>query len=102
MTETYYDPHADWTLIPDHMRGAVERYVMHGIPGGSFLNAIVSGAPLTEVVARADDANQNALKGWASFIYNCAPSPCHGSPDKVTAWIASGGVLGRAAARTAA
>ena len=54
---------AKWELIPDHMRGAVERYVMDGIPGGSFLTALLSGASLTEVVGRADDDNQGALIG---------------------------------------
>lgn len=37
MTEAYDDEDADWSLIPEHMRGGVERYVMHGSgynPGG--------------------------------------------------------------------
>lgn len=91
----YYDTSADWSLIPPHMRGAVERYVMHGIPGGSFLTALMAGASLTTLLALADDQNQAALRGWGQFIYWHVPGGCHGSTETVRAWIERGGVVGR-------
>lgn len=94
----YYDPHADWSLIPDHMRGGVERYVMHGISGGSFLTLLFSGASLTDVVGRADEENQACLVGWARFLYNCVPAACKGSPEAVHDWIVSGGIVGQSVA----
>lgn len=93
MTDYYTE--ANWSLIPDHMHGAVKRYVMNGIGPGSFLTAVLSGAPLTEVAGRADDENQRALVGWAKFLYNDMPSGAHGSEARVTAWIKSGGILGQ-------
>ena len=42
MTDAYYDDTAHWALIPQHMRGGIERYVMNGVPPGSFLTAVLS------------------------------------------------------------
>lgn len=81
-------------LIPSHMHGAVERYIMHGIPGGSFLNAVLSN-DLQGAFARADLENQHAMHGWAQFIYNYLPASAHGSPEQVAEWIASGGLIGQ-------
>lgn len=97
MTEQapYYDPTANWSLIPRHMRGAVERYIMHGIPPGSFLTAVLSN-DLKEAYGRADDENSAAMRGWVQFIYGYTPSPSQGSPEAVRAWIERGGLVGEA------
>jgi hypothetical protein len=96
MTETYYDDTAHWALIPNYMRGAVERYVMDGVPPGSFLTAVLTN-DLKEAFARADDDNARAMHGWVRFLYNYTPATCHGSPEKVAAWIDRGGMNRRAA-----
>lgn len=82
-------------LIPQHMRGGVTRYIDGGLPHmGSFLRAVMENNFL-EAFARADEANTECMKGWAHFIYMYAPSDCHGSPEKVKAWIEHGGLAGR-------
>ena len=80
--------------IPSHMIGGVKRYVLHGIAGGSFLTALFSN-DLMGAIGKADYSNQAALIEWARFIHNHVPSGCHGSPEKVSAWIASGGLAHR-------
>lgn len=89
----YYIDDADWSLIPEHMRGALRRYVMRGIPMGSFGSAILSN-DFIDACGRADEENRPALFGWATFIYNFTPNACHGSPEKVQAWVDQGGILG--------
>lgn len=89
----YYEPAADWSLIPEHMREGVIGYVMRGWEPGSFLYAALAN-DFMDAAARADDQNLAALGRWARFIYNFTPSRCHGSPEAVDAWIAKGGLLG--------
>ena len=72
--------------IPEHMHGAVERYLFDRIEGGSFFTAVVSNN-FTESVGRADDANSNALRNWAMLIYNDFPRQAHGSPKAVERWL---------------
>lgn len=66
----YYDPMANWDLIPSHMHGAVKRYVMHGIAPGHFLTAAFCNMP----------ANSQ------------------GSPERFRAWIDRGGLANEAEA----
>ena len=98
----YYDPNADWSLIPDYMREPVRRYVMHGHPVGDFLTAVFSGESLIRVVERADENNEAALVGWARFVYRYTPGNCQGSLAKHRAWMAAGGVKGLEQARAKA
>jgi len=80
--------------IPEYMRGALDRYIDQGIPGGDFLNAVLEN-DLMKALGRADDANVNALPDYGMFLYNQAPSTSYGSPERVKDWIASGGLQGR-------
>lgn len=80
-------------LLPDHMHGAVERYIDNGIPPGSFVRAVMEN-DLMGAFGRADAINLGAMLDWANFVYNHAPSICHGSPAAVAEWIASGGLVG--------
>ena len=92
----YYDDRTDWSLIPSHMRGAVQRYVMHGVPPGNFLTAVFSN-DLKEAFARADDDNARTMHGWVRFMYNFMPSNAHGNPETFRAWMARGGLVGNGA-----
>jgi hypothetical protein len=74
-------------LIPAHMWGAIERYMLHGIPPGSFLTAVLSN-DLREAFARADDENTACMKQWVQFLYSYAPSGSWGSPEHFHSWIA--------------
>lgn len=71
--------------LPAHMHGAVKRYVMHGIPPGSFLTAVICN-DLREAFARADDENAAAMQNWVRFFYNSTPSGCWGSPEAFADW----------------
>lgn len=72
--------------IPSHMIGGIYRYVAHRIEPGSFLMAVMEN-DFMEALARADEINVNCLKAYGMFIYNYVPSACHGSPEKVAAWL---------------
>lgn len=84
----------DLDALPTHMHGAILRYIEKGIPPGSFLMAVF-GNELTEAYGRADFDNQRAMPEYAAYLYNNAPSACHGSPEIVEMWIAKGGLEGR-------
>ena len=79
--------------IPEHMRDAMRRWIERGIPGGSFLNAVLSNN-LSGAFGRADDINRAAIGDYVSFLYWDAPSGCWGSPEKVKEWAAHGGLIG--------
>ena len=83
----------DYSRIPTHMREGTQRYIENGIPPGDFLRALVEN-DLFGAMGKADDVNQRAMFYWCVFFYNEAPSGCFGSPQKVAAWIASGGLNG--------
>lgn len=76
------------------------RYVESGIPGGSFLTALLSNN-LKETFARADDDNAVKIRQYVQWLYGYAPSGCWGSPERVTAWIKNGGLEGIARADAA-
>lgn len=65
---------------------SLDRYATQGVPTGDFLRAVLSN-DLTEAFGRADDDNRRDMYDICSYVYNELPSPCHGSPEKVTAWI---------------
>lgn len=90
----YFDDHADWSVIPDHMRAGIERYVMSGVPMGSFLTAVFAN-DFMEAAGRADAVNQRALFGYAQFLYNSVPHACKGSYEAVNQWIAQRGLNGK-------
>lgn len=74
-------------LIPGHMFGAVSRYMLQGIPPGSFLTAVLSN-DLMGAFDKADDENSAAMRQWCLFLYNHAPSGSHGSPQAFSNWLA--------------
>ena len=77
--------------VPGHMIEGLSAYVMEGRPIGSFLTAVLENKFL-EVHKRADSVNLLSLHEIAMAVYNEIPSGCHGSPEKVEAWIGQGGM----------
>jgi predicted nucleotidyltransferase len=75
----------DYNIRPD-IKESLDRYVSHGIPTGSFLEAVLENN-LMEAMGRADSFNRAALYDICSYIYTKLPSVCHGSPQKVKAWL---------------
>jgi hypothetical protein len=72
-------------LVPLHMWGGIERYMTRGIPGGSFMNALLSN-DLMEAFACADGENTDNMRNWCAFLYNYAPRGSYGSPENVAEW----------------
>lgn len=72
--------------IPEHMMGAIERYVEHGFGPGHFLTAVIHNN-LKEACARADDENIENLPAYVAYFYNELPAACWGSPETMCAWI---------------
>jgi predicted nucleotidyltransferase len=75
----------NYNIRPD-IKETLDRYASQGIPTGDFLAAVLSNN-LMEAMGRADSFNQATLPEICSYIYNELPSPCHGSPEKVNAWL---------------
>ena len=72
--------------LPDHIRGGMQRYVENRVSPGGFLTAVLCN-DLRESFARADDINRLRMFDIVSWLYNEAPSPCWGSPEKVKNWL---------------
>lgn len=79
--------------LPANMRDGVTRYVMHGIPGGSFMSELFANR-LVQAFGRADEENTAVMRDWAGWLYNNAPRGCWGSEKAVAEWIAAGGLTG--------
>ena len=80
--------------LPAHMRDGVERYVLRGIQGGSFMTELFANR-LVQAFGRGGDDSSAGMREWASWLYNDAPRGCWGSPMAVSEWIAAGGLMGR-------
>ncbi len=68
------------------IRESLNRYVEHKILPGGFLTAVLENN-LKEAVFRADARNEKRLKDICMVIHWDLPSGCHGSPEKVKAWL---------------
>ena len=73
--------------IPRRMGPAIVNYIDNHIMPGSFLQAVFKN-DLFDAVGRADWENIDDLVAYVSYLYNEAPSPCWGSPEKVKEWVA--------------
>ena len=78
--------------IPEHLHGGLVRYVVHRIPPGHFMTALLSN-DLLGTINRADDLNVSLIKSWLMVLYNCEeiPSGCWGSKDRVEDWLSGEG-----------
>lgn len=83
--------------IPASMHSSVMMWIEHGQPHprlmGSFMRAVLLH-DLLDAFAFADAENSDAMRGWALFLYNDAPSPCHGSEEALSRWHETGGLRG--------
>lgn len=78
----------DYTLLPGHMRGAMQRYVEDKLPPGSFLEAVLAN-DLCGACMRADSTNIGCLQDYAAWLKFHAPRQLWGSYQKVDDWINS-------------
>lgn len=72
--------------IPPHMIDAIDRYVEHKIPAGSFTTAVLSN-DLIGAARRADDTNRHLLWEYCFLLHNHLPIGSYGSPEAVSAWL---------------
>ena len=80
-------------IIPEGCRSGLELYISDGIFPGGFLSAIIEN-DFVRAAGAADVDNMANLPAYANFLYNYAPSPCWGSPEKMAVWISHNGVKG--------
>jgi hypothetical protein len=78
----------DYAKLPESLRGGLRRYIEEHIRPGDFLYAVLADS-LSSAVMLADDGNRERLLDIARWVYNEAPPMCHGSREKVEAWISS-------------
>ena len=80
--------------LPNHMADGLNRYINHGISGGSFMTAVLENN-LVQAFNRADEFNTVCMREWANVLYNYLPRNAWGNPEAVRLWIASGGLEGQ-------
>jgi len=91
----------NYSLLPEHMRGGMRRYIEQGILPGGFLQAVLSDS-LSQSGMRADDVNRERLLDYAHFLYEEAPLACWGSEEAVRKWVEMGGLKGMGLLRSEA
>lgn len=76
-----------YDLVPvSYMQDGVRNYLEQGIPGGSFLQAVIEG-DLFGACGNADDTNRHHLFEWCFWFYNYAPRGSFGSPENAAHWM---------------
>ena len=73
-------------FLPDVIIDSLERYVNDRVQTGSFLRAALEN-DFKKAATKCDHININCLTALALCITNELPTACHGSPDKVAAWL---------------
>ncbi len=81
-------------IRPNILR-AIRNYADHHLPTGDFLQAVLENK-LLEAFELADDDNLRALFHICAYVYNEIPGNCHGSPERVKAWLANRPTVERA------
>lgn len=84
--EAWYRERLRDSGVPAHMHDGYVLYLLHGVPPGSFLEAVLSN-DLREACARADTDNQRTLYQHVYFLYNYAPQSCWGDAKTITGWL---------------
>lgn len=89
----------NYDKIPAHMREDMRGYIEEGHKDiGQFLPALL-GNNLVKTYGSADDINKAAMPAWLDFLRWEIPTPCWGSPERVTRWQEDGGQNGMLARR---
>jgi hypothetical protein len=72
--------------VPDHVREGLELYLVHHVPTGGAVRAILEN-DLTQTFNRADPATLAGLVPIVAFLIHEAPAEAWGSPALVRAWL---------------
>ncbi len=84
---TRHDQHGPYPTAPVHILDGIWRYATDRLPPGSFVRAVLENN-LMEAMGRADEMSLAGLFEIVRYVRWEIPSNCHGSPEKVTAWLA--------------
>ena len=71
------------------IKDSIDRYVKDKCPTGSFLRYVLENN-LMGAMGQADEDNCRDLFEICNYVYNKIPASCHGSPEKVKAWLNEG------------
>ncbi len=71
--------------MKESTKSAIDRYVER-TPTGSFVRAVLEN-DLMGAMGQADDENRRDLFEICMYVYNEIPGVCHGSREKVDAWL---------------
>lgn len=71
--------------IPLPLARALDAWIDKGEVPGDFLQAVLRN-DLREAIGRASATSRLALHAIVVYLYNEAPGPCWGSPERVEAW----------------
>lgn len=75
----------NYDKLPEPLRGAMQRYIEHGIIPGDFLQAVICN-DLKESFGRADEGNIARMFDIVSFMYNEVPLHIWGSKERMITW----------------
>lgn len=76
----------NYPQIPPPLYEGLDLYAKHGIETGSFLRAVLEN-DLAEAVIRADAQSLLCLPHLVTYIALEMPPTCHGSAERVQAWL---------------
>ncbi len=83
---TRNDMHGPYPSAPVHILDGIWRYTTDRTPPGSFVRAVLEN-DLSEAMGRADDMSLLGLFDIVRYVRWEIPSICHGSPERVQAWL---------------
>lgn len=76
----------DYSPLPEHMRGAMERYLENRIEPGGFLTSVLAN-DLKGAVKRADHINRHRLLEYIDWLLEFGPCGSWGSIGNVRNWL---------------
>ena len=83
----------DYSLIPEHMRSSLRRYVENGTNPGDFLFAVLCN-DLIAACLNADYISREKLVSFARWLIRECPIGAWGNRDIVKLWEINGGLEG--------
>ena len=76
---------------PVHILDAISRYANDHIAPGGFTRAVLEN-DLSQAIGRADENSLAGLQDIVRYVHWEIPGGCHGSREKVEAWLKREGV----------
>lgn len=74
-----------YELLPERLRGGIQRWIERGIRPGGFLVAVLDN-DLRLALNLADDKHVSVLRDICHWLCNHAPAACFGSPEITARW----------------